>query len=161
MPVNYTILKLNAFQAWLLESGTRVIEFLNFAFLLSFSLVTISGYGRLLNLPSYQSFDIIYLWQWWAMALLGVAQLIAMKCVSNRSNQISGIILVFSGCVWFLISALFSVNRFALVTGVSTYAIFGLVCLFAGHFYFRANSLINASNLNGIGWCVNWGLTRC
>lgn len=139
MPVNYTILKLNAFQAWLLESGTRVIEFLNFAFLLSFSFITIIGRVELLKLPVYARFDIVHIGQWWAMFFLGLAQLFAMKCTTNRSNQISGIILVISGCVWLSIAAMFSTVKGVIVTGVSTYVIIGLVCLSAGHFYFRAN----------------------
>lgn len=139
MPVNYTILRLNAFQAWVLESGTRVVEFFNCAFLLSFSFITIVGYGELLKLPSYVRFDLLYLWQWVAMLLLGLAQLAAMKCTSNRSNQISGIILVFSGCVWLLIASMFSAVKGVVVTGVSTYAIFGISCLVTGKFYFKVN----------------------
>lgn len=143
MPVNYTIEQMSRFRRWLFEVGTRVVELLNGCLLISFSAVMGINYYKLLHLPSYFRFNVTDVWQWLVVFVLGVLQLTAMYYKSNRSNQVSGLLLIFSGCIWLIIASIFSVNKAQVITtGVTTYLIIAWICLLAGYELLTINKAI-------------------
>lgn len=147
MPINYTLDRMSIFRRWLFEKGTRGIEFLNALLLISFSLVAAINFFDLLNLPSYFRFNLTNWWHWLFVLVLGILQIVAMCCRSNRSNQASGLVLMFSGCVWLFIAAIFSVNQLGVfTTAVTTYTIIALFTMMAGYELLTINKIIEKNN---------------
>lgn len=149
MPINYTLDRMSVFRRWLFEKGTRAIECLNAFLLVSFSAVSAINYHDLLQLPSYFRFNITERWYWVLVALVGIIQVIATLCKSNRSNQASGLILILSSCLWLIISAIFSVNSMEVfTTAVTTYFAIAIFTGFAGYELLNINTKLEES-LNG------------
>ena len=130
------------FRVWFFIKATRPLECINAAFLIGFGLFSLLNYYDYLALPSYRRFNILPAWGWGLMAAFGIAQLLAAICKSNRSNQASGLIMIFGGCIWFFIAAVFSANGVTLVTAVSTYGIWAVAMLFTGYDILTINKVI-------------------
>lgn len=140
MPVNKALAKVGKFRQWVLQTGTRAIEGLNALLLILFSVIMVINYFHLLQLPSYFRFNLTQWWHWIVILFLAISQIAAMTCKSNRSNQVSGLILMLSGCVWFLIAAIFSANSAGVITtGVTTYSVVSLFCTAAGYELLKVN----------------------
>lgn len=150
MPVHRTLGQMGRFRRWLFEVGTRIVEFFNALLLISFAAVMVLNYFDLLLLPSFARFNITEPYQWLLVLGLGVGQFFAMCYKSNRSNQVSGLLLIFSATVWLIISAIFSANLVHVFTpAVTTYVLIALVCLLAGYELLTINRLLEDSAAYG------------
>lgn len=150
MSVHTTLSHMGRFRRWLFEVGTRIVELLNALLLVSFSSIMALNYFNLLSLPSYARFDITKAYHWLFVLGLGVAQLVAMCRLSNRSNQASGLLLIFSGTVWLIIAAIFSANAaHVMTTAVTTYVLVALACLLAGYELLTINRLLEDDKAHG------------
>ena len=131
------------FLDWLFAHGTRVVEFLNTALLIGFTLPLIYNLDTIISASPY---PVIYLLGnpfWWsAMALLGIAQWYAMVCKGIHSNQISGYILIVSGWVWAMIASLFLVRTPPLTPAPIVYLVIAFTCIVAGMYLLRLNKKI-------------------
>ena len=130
----------DSFLDWLFYRGTRVVEFLNTALLIGFTLPLIYNLDTIISSRPY---PVIYLLGnpfWWsAMALLGVAQWYAMICKGIKSNQISGYILIVSGWVWAMIASLFLARTPPLTPAPIVYLVIAFTCIVAGVYLLRIN----------------------
>ena len=128
------------FLDWLFYRGTRVVEFLNTALLIGFTLPLLYNLDTIISSRPY---PVIYLLGnpfWWsAMALLGVAQWYAMICKGIKSNQISGYILIVSSWVWAMIASLFLVRTPPLTPAPIVYLVIAFTCIVAGMYLLRIN----------------------
>lgn len=150
MSVHTTLSHMGRFRRWLFEVGTRIVELLNALLLVSFSSIMALNYFNLLSLPSYARFDITQAYHWLFVLGLGVAQLFVMCKESNRSNQVSGLLLLFSGTVWLIIAAIFSANAaHVMTTAVTTYVLVALACLLAGYELLTINRLLEDDKAHG------------
>ena len=133
----------DSFLDWLFAHGTRVVEFLNTALLIGFTLPLIYNLDTIISAPPY---PVIYLLGnpfWWsAMALLGIAQWCAMVCKGIKSNQISGYILIVSSWVWAMIASLFLVRTPTLTPAPIVYLVIAFTCVVAGMYLLRLNKKI-------------------
>ena len=143
------IVQSDYFLGWLFAHGTRVVEFLNTALLIGFTLPLIYNLDTIISTSPY---PIIYLLGnpfWWsAMALLGIAQWYAMICEGIKSNQISGYILIVSGWVWAMISSLFLVRTPPLTPTPIVYLVIAFTCIVAGMYLLRLNKKIEDGYTN-------------
>lgn len=150
MPVKYTIDKTKQFWAWLFLRGTRVVEFINAAFLLGFVIPFLYNFDAVLALPSYRKFAVASSALWWILiGALGIAQIIAMAKKSNHSNQISGFILILSGWIWGLVAATFISSVPPLTSAPVIYTIVAVLCLAAGLYLIKCSKLIE-DKANGV-----------
>lgn len=150
MSVHTTLSHMGRFRRWLFEIGTRVVELLNALLLVSFAAVMLLNYFDLLLLPSFARFNITELYQWLLVLGLGVGQFFAMCYKSNRSNQVSGLLLLFSSTVWLIIAAIFSANAaHVMTTAVTTYVLVALACLLAGYELLTINRLLEDDRAHG------------
>lgn len=133
----------DSFLEWLFYRGTRVVEFLNTALLIGFTLPLIYNLDTIISSRPY---PVIYLLGnpfWWsAMALLGIAQWWAMLCKGIKSNQISGYILIVSGWVWAMIASLFLARTPPLTPAPIVYLVIAFICIVAGIYLLRLNKKI-------------------
>ena len=133
----------DSFLDWLFAHGTRVVEFLNTALLIGFTLPLIYNLDTIISAPPY---PVIYLLGnpfWWsAMALLGIAQWCAMVCKGIKSNQISGYILIVSSWVWAMIASLFLVRTPTLTPAPIVCLVIAFTCTVAGMYLLRLNKKI-------------------
>ena len=143
MPYRYIVREYENFLDWLFAHGTRVVEFLNTALLIGFTLPLIYNLDTIISAPPY---PVIYLLGnpfWWsAMALLGIAQWCAMVCKGIKSNQISGYILIVSSWVWAMIASLFLVRTSTLTPAPIVYLVIAFTCTVAGVYLLRLNKKI-------------------
>ena len=143
------IVQSDYFLGWLFAHGTRVVEFLNTALLIGFTLPLIYNLDTIISTSPY---PIIYLLGnpfWWsAMALLGIAQWYAMVCEGIKSNQISGYILIVSGWVWTMIASLFLVRTPPLTPTPIVYLVIAFTCIVAGMYLLRLNKKIEDGYTN-------------
>ena len=133
----------DSFLDWLFAHGTRVVEFLNTALLIGFTLPLIYNLDTIISSRPY---PVIYLLGhplWWsAMALLGVAQWYAMIRKGIHSNQVSGYILMVSGWVWGMVASLFLVRTPPLTPTPIVYLVIAFTCIVAGLYLLRLNKKI-------------------
>lgn len=117
---------------WLFYEHTRIMECFNAFALMGFATVMFLNYTIINTLPSYTKFAYVSPKCWWlVMTGLGVMQGIAILCESNRSNQISGYVLMLSGAVWALIALTFNMDT-ATTTSTVIYSMFALFCSLTG-----------------------------
>ena len=133
------------FLDWLFAHGTRVVEFLNTALLIGFTLPLIYNLDTIISSRPY---PVIYLLGspfWWsAMALLGMAQWYAMTRKGIKSNQISGYILIVSGWVWAMNASLLPL----LTPAPIVYLVIAFTCVVAGMYLLRLNKKIEDRYIN-------------
>ena len=143
MPYRKIVVYSDSFLDWLFAHGTRVVEFLNTALLIGFTLPLIYNLDTIISALPY---PVIYLLGnpfWWsAMALLGIAQWCAMVCKGIKSNQISGYILIVSSWVWAMIASLFLVRTSTLTPAPIVYLVIAFTCIVAGMYLLRLNKKI-------------------
>lgn len=118
---------------WLLQTATRVITFTSAAGMLGYSLVFSLNGARLTSLPLYYKFaalpqPVVA----GVFVSLGLAQLALMPFKSDRSNVLSGFMLVLSSLVWFLVLAAFDAARPPANTGMVFPTIMAFLCAVAG-----------------------------
>ena len=132
-----------SFLDWLFAHGTRVVEFLNTALLIGFTLPLIYNLDTIISASPYPRIYLLGNPFWWsAMALLGIAQWCAMVCKGIKSNQISGYILIVSSWVWAMISSLFLVRTSTLTPAPIVYLVIAFTCIVAGMYLLRLNKKI-------------------
>ena len=143
MPYRYIVREYENFLDWLFAHGTRVVEFLNTALLIGFTIPLIYNLDTIISSRPY---PVIYLLGnpfWWsAMALLGMAQWYAMICKGVHSNQVSGYILIVSSWVWAMIASLFLVRTPTLTPTPIVYLVIAFTCVVAGVYLLRLNKKI-------------------
>ena len=131
------------FLDWLFAHGTRVVEFLNTALLIGFTLPLIYNLDTIISASPYPRIYLLGNPFWWsAMALLGLAQLYAMTRKGIHSNQVSGYILMVSGWVWTMIASLFLVRTPPLTPAPIVYLVIAFICIVAGMYLLRLNKKI-------------------
>lgn len=122
-----------ALHNWLLQTATRVVEFTSAAGLLGYALVFAANGQHLITLPLYYKFTalpqpVVVV----VFVSLGLAQLALMPFKSDRSNVLSGFMLVLSSLVWFLVLAAFDAARPPANTGMVFPTIMAFLCAVAG-----------------------------
>ena len=122
-----------ALHNWLLQTATRVVEFTSAAGLLGYAMVFAANGQRLTTLPLYYKFaalpqPVVV----GVFVSLGLAQLALMPFKSDRSNVLSGFVLVVSSLVWFLVLAAFDAARPPANTGMVFPTIMAFLCAAAG-----------------------------
>ena len=133
----------DSFLDWLFAHGTRVVEFLNTALLIGFTLPLIYNLDTIISASAYPRIYLLGNPFWWsAMALLGLAQLYAMTRKGIHSNQVSGYILMVSGWVWAMIASLFLVRTPPLTPAPIVYLVIAFICIVAGMYLLRLNKKI-------------------
>lgn len=131
------------FLDWLFAHGTRVVEFLNTALLIGFTIPLIYNLDTIISASPYPRIYLLGNPFWWsAMALLGLAQLYAMTRKGIHSNQVSGYILMVSGWVWTMIASLFLVRTPPLTPAPIVYLVIAFICIVAGMYLLRLNKKI-------------------
>lgn len=131
------------FLDWLFAHGTRVVEFLNTALLIGFTLPLIYNLDTIISASPYPRIYLLGNPFWWsAMALLGLTQLYAMTRKGIHSNQVSGYILMVSGWVWAMIASLFLVRTPPLTPAPIVYLVIAFICAVAGMYLLRLNKKI-------------------
>lgn len=131
------------FLDWLFAHGTRVVEFLNTALLIGFTLPLIYNLDTIISASPYPKIYLLGSPFWWsAMALLGTAQWYTMTRKGIHSNQISGYILIVSGWVWAMIASLFLVRTPPLTPAPIVYLVIAFTCMVAGMYLLRLNKKI-------------------
>ena len=121
------------FQMWLFGTATRIVEFLSAAGLLGFAIVFMCDQDRLYDYPIYYKFKALP--EAWVVGILlfaALAQGAAMLYKSDRSNIISGWLLILGGNIWFLISVAFLAPYPPLNTGMILPPLMSFVCVLAG-----------------------------
>lgn len=143
MPYKAVVRKSDDFLNWLFAHGTRVVEFLNTALLIGFTLPLIFNLDLLISQAPYPKIYLMGNPFWWAgMAILGVIQWIAMTRKGLRSNQISGYILMVSGWTWGMIASMFLVLTPSLTPTPIVYSVISFICLVAGLYLLRLNKKV-------------------
>ena len=134
---------------WLFYEHTRIMECFNAFALMGFATVMFLNYTIINTLPSYTKFAYVSpKWWWLVMTGLGVMQGIAILCESNRSNQISGYVLMLSGAVWALIALTFNMDT-ATTTSTVIYSMFALFCSLTGlELFTNSDSTKGNKNVN-------------
>ena len=131
------------FLNWLFARGTRVVEFLNTALLIGFTLPLIYNLDTIISASPYPKIYLLGNPFWWgAMAILGIFQWYAMTRKGIHSNQVSGYILIVSGWVWAMISSLFLVRTPPLTPTPIVYLVIAFTCIVAGMYLLRLNKKI-------------------
>lgn len=143
MPYRHVVREYEKFLDWLFAHGTRVVEFLNTALLIGFTLPLIYNLDTIISASPYPKIYLLGNPFWWgAMALLGTAQWYAMTRKGIHSNQISGYILIVSGWVWAMIASLFLVRTPPLTPAPIVYLVIAFTCMVAGMYLLRLNKKI-------------------
>lgn len=143
MPYRKVVFIGENFLDWLFAHGTRVVEFLNTALLIGFTLPLIYNLDTIISASPYPRIYLLGNPFWWsAMALLGLAQLYAMTRKGIHSNQVSGYILMVSGWVWAMIASLFLVRTPPLTPAPIVYLVIAFICTVAGMYLLRLNKKI-------------------
>lgn len=143
MPYRKAIFIGENFLDWLFAHGTRVVEFLNTALLIGFTLPLIYNLDTIISASPYPKIYLLGNPFWWsAMTLLGITQWYAMTRKGVHSNQISGYILIVSGWVWAMIASLFLVRTPPLTPAPIVYLVIAFTCMVAGMYLLRLNKKI-------------------
>lgn len=118
---------------WLLETATRVIEFVSGMAMLGYAAVFAKNGEKLVTTELYYKFAAVPLWAAVSVfAVLGLAQLSLMPLKTPRSNVLSGFALVVSASVWLLTFAAFEASPVPANTGVVFPAIMAFLCAISG-----------------------------
>lgn len=147
MPHKYAVLQMSRFRVWLFLYATRIVEFVNGAFITGFSLVfifdTLFGESKLYEMGSYADFKNADGLLWVAFLIIGLLQFAAMTFYSIRSNKASGFVLIISSAIWAIIAGTFFSSRGGVITtGPVIYSIWALVALMAGYELLSINKKI-------------------
>lgn len=144
--VNYGDLFLH----WLFSGvATRVVEFLNAAFLIGFTIPLIYNIETILTSKPYMNIYSLANPFWWGcMAILGFLQWFAMARKSISSNQLSGYILMVSGGAWTFTASLFISQSPTPTPATIIYLITAVICLAAGFHMLRLNKQIEDAQVS-------------
>ena len=143
MPYRHVVREYEKFLDWLFARGTRVVEFLNTALLIGFTLPLIYNLDTIISASPYPKIYLLGSPFWWgAMAILGIFQWYAMTRKGIHSNQVSGFILMVSGWVWAMIASLFLVRTPPLTPAPIVYLVISFICIVSGLYILRLNKKI-------------------
>lgn len=135
------------FRSWLFRVGTRVVEFMNSFAIMGFSVAMLidqlDGKIDMFDIAAYEliskhTTEIT----WIVFFLLGLLQFILMVFTSYRSNQASGLTLIFSGSLWAIISASFYGSGDSVTTAAYIYALVSFLDTCAGHEMLKKNKML-------------------
>lgn len=132
IPIIFIATVLNRIGTWVFEYASRIIELLNTWGMVGFGVVMLYNNPELLSLKVYNNFTIIPRFLWLSMILIGIIQFILLCKTSNKSNQLSAIVLQLSAIIWTVIAMGFAFQPpistalplylgMALVTGLTGY----------------------------------------
>ncbi len=146
-PFNYAIITTSRFRKWLFLRGTRFAEFINFLFIVVFSLVFLTdafdGVFDLYQLGSYTDFSGFGFMHWSLFFALGVLQLITMSKTTVRSNKASAMVLFISAILFAFITAKFIGSRHGVITTAPViYGSWTIGLLFAAYEVMSVNKKI-------------------
>lgn len=140
MPYRIVLKKSDDFLNWLFAKGTTVVEFLNTALLIGFTLPLILNLDTILNSSPYPRIYLLGSPFWWSsMAILGLFQWFAMSRKGLHSNQVSGFILMVSAWAWAMIASLFISRSDVLTPAPIVYLIIAFIDAVAGLYLLRLN----------------------
>lgn len=123
---------------WVFEYATRVIELLNTWCLIGFGTVMLSNSVYLLKVDLYGNFVKVPSIVWMSMVMLGFIQFILLCRTTNASNQLSGIVLQFSGLVWLIIAMAFAFQP-PVSTALPIYTGIGVIFSMTGYELLRTS----------------------
>jgi len=143
MPYRRVIIQYESFLDWLFSQGTRVVEFLNTALLIGFTIPLIFNLEGILSSTPYPNIYVTGNPLWWGcMAILGFLQWFAMSRKGIHSNQVSGYILIVSGWVWAMVASLFLSKYPPLTPAPIVYLIIAFIDTVAGLYLLRLNKKV-------------------
>lgn len=148
MPIQRIKSKLDAFQYWFFEIGTRLVELFSAAILLSFSLKMIFRYVEIVSLYPYRHFKnsepLIFI----AIALFAVLQITVACKKSLRSNFGSGVLLLWAGFIYAWLTVNFALDKPPSIE-IITSAIMSIICFLAGREVLSLNRKVDPKNKAG------------
>ena len=123
----------NKFQAWLFNRATNVIEFINISCLIGIFVILLVDDGAMYAVQTYHKLQTLP--ENYVLTVLGVTILLQLlPCVLKglHKTAISGYALLFSGLVWFIISAAYVASYPPLNLGMVFAPTFSFICVLAG-----------------------------
>lgn len=121
------------FQAWLFNRATNVIEFVNITCLIGIFIILLVDDGAIYAVQTYRKLHTLP--ENYVLTVLGVTvllQLLPYVLKGLHKTAISGYALLFSGLVWFIISAAYVASYPPLNLGMVFAPLFSFLCVLAG-----------------------------
>ena len=121
------------FQAWLFNRATNVIEFVNITCLIGIFIILLVDDGAIYAVQTYRKLHTLP--ENYVLTVLGVTvllQLLPYVLKGLHRTAISGYALLFSGLVWFIISAAYVASYPPLNLGMIFAPLFSFLCVLAG-----------------------------
>ncbi|WPJ30528.1 hypothetical protein [Pseudoalteromonas phage vB_PalP_Y7] len=148
MPIKRAKNKLDAFQHWFFEVGTRLVELFSAAILLSFSLKMIFRHVEIITLYPYRYFKhtepLIFI----GIALFASLQIMVACKKTLRSNFGSGVLLLWAGFIYSWLTVNFALDRPPSIEAVTS-AIMAVTCFLAGREVLSLNRRVDSKNKAG------------
>lgn len=121
------------FQAWLFNRATNMIEFINLACLIGVFVVLFIDDGGMYEVQTYHKLQTLP--ESYVLTVLGgtiLLQSLPLLLKGLHKTAVSGYALLFSGLVWFVISAAYVASYPPLNLGMVFAPIFSFLCVLAG-----------------------------
>lgn len=121
------------FQSWLFNRATNVIEFVNVSCLIGIFIILLVDDGAIYAVQTYRKLHTLP--ENYILTVLGVTillQSLAFILKGLHKTAISGYALLFSGLVWFIISAAYVASYPPLNLGMVFAPVFSFLCVLAG-----------------------------
>ena len=121
------------FQAWLFNRATNVIEFVNITCLIGVFIILLVDDGAIYAVQTYHKLHTLP--ENYVLTVLGVTVLLQFfpyVLKGLHKTAISGYALLFSGLVWFIISAAYVASYPPLNLGMVFAPLFSFLCVLAG-----------------------------
>lgn len=121
------------FQSWLFNRATNVIEFVNVSCLIGIFVILAIDEGGMYQVQTYRKLQALP--ENYVLTVLGVTillQSLTFILKGLHKTAISGYALLFSGLVWFIISAAYVASYPPLNLGMVFAPVFSFLCVLAG-----------------------------
>jgi hypothetical protein len=120
-------------QNWLFETGTRAIEVFSGLAMLGFAFTFLLAEDKLYRVDIYEKFQHLHKPTLVCILVcISVLQLGFAVIKSYRLKLVSSFLLMFSSLIWAVITGMFIAGYPPVSTGMTTYAVFTIICCFAG-----------------------------
>lgn len=137
------------FQSWLFTRATNVIEFINIACLVGIFIILVVDEGAMYAVQTYHKLQTLP--ENYVLTVLGVTillQSLPWVLKGLHKTAVSGYALLFSGLVWFVISAAYVASYPPLNLGMVFAPTFSFLCVLAGR-----NLIVFSVELDKIDSC--------
>lgn len=148
MPIKRAKNKLDTFQHWFFEVGTRLVELFSAAILLSFSLKMIFRHVEIITLYPYRHFKQTEPMIFAGVALFALLQITIACKKTLRSNFGSGVLLLWAGFIYAWLTVNFSLDKPPSIEAVTS-AIMAMTCFLAGREVLSLNRRVDSKNKAG------------